>query len=1369
MRTNPHLLSALATVLLLLGPTSVWAAAQVNNDATAMTWTSSSSTGTIKAGDYVQLDGLTMTFGNASDGSTSWTWHSGNTGMIPSQMPSTGGTSGTLITSFSATSPFGTLPTRGCFFRIEATEAGTLTVSAKPSNDAAQKLVFVTMEGSDIVSASVNANIWDATYNYHIETGKTYYLFQLAKSGQLTGYRFTLRGITFEKDFVNAGTNIADRLSQVEASYTASWNYLYAIYDGTRGFGELANTKTWGSWSENRPAEQWLRYAWNADVTVNQVNVYFWSDTETAGGGVAVPESWKIQYYDADASAWMDVTLIDGQEYTCKRQAVNSVQFQSVTTHQLRLVMQAQTNGTTYSALGVTEWEVIGEIDEQNIVYGDYPIQNVDFSKVHLTDRFWKARMQQNQDVTIPIALEQCEKTNRMLNFEKAAAILHGENIGYFDTENTFDDTDIYKILEGMAYSIQTNYSAAMDAKMDELIALVGSAQEPDGYLYTPRTAGQPGHLHSWVGANRWEKDPDLSHELYNCGHLYEAAYAHYISTGKRSLLDIAIKSADLLVKDFLVGGLTYEPGHQIVEMGLVKMYRATGKEDYLKLAKYFLDLRGLKGVMRKEYSQTTKPVIMQDEAVGHAVRAAYMYSGMADVAAIMGDEAYLNAIDKIWSNVIEKKYYITGGIGGKINGEAFADNYVLPNREAYCETCAAIGNVYWNWRMFLLHGEAKYYDVIERTLYNGLISGISLTGDHFFYPNPLASNGTSAVPGRDVVRSEWFGCACCPSNLCRFTASVPGYIYAHRDNDLYVNLYIQGTGEIDMPGGTVRLTQTTEMPWQGAVSIRVDENNAGNFAMRLRLPGWANGQPVPSDLYTYVNAQTSDIEVKVNGTAVSYEMHDGYMTISRTWAAGDVISFELPMDVHKTRANDLVEADRGRLSIERGPMVYCIESPDNAGQDWYLTADADAAPSWTEDMNGLMTLSITEPGTSAAVHQLTAIPYYAWANRGKSNMEVWISTTKAAYPTNISLNSINIVGEREVTVDYYPVNDGWATHTASGYALDDVPTVLNLPLSNFTLDMMYSKTDGQTISRTKSASGGKGFWLIKEGRDGGELFSTANDNHADRRIFLNVDGFYQNDQTMKIGFGQKPSSCQSGIFEIGVYMLTPRDENDQWNAYLVHLKFNLKGSLLDENADYAPEASGITAVTLRRTIKADNWSTLVLPVALTEAQLQDAFGPNVKVAALESATAEQLSFTSVAATQANRPYMIRVDQDFSEATIDGVTINVGTPTQSTTGASFVGSYAALTDIPTGAYFAKDNQLLRAGVGCTMRGTRAYFDVPAAQVKSLSIVIDGDAATGIEKVKNEKCESAVYNLAGQRVEKTQRGVNIVNGKKVMIK
>lgn len=373
----------------------------------------------------------------------------------------------------------------------------------------------------------------------------------------------------------------------------------------------------------------------------------------------------------------------------------------------------------------------------------------------------------------------------------------------------------------------------------------------------------------------------------------------------------------------------------------------------------------------------------MQDEAVGHAVRAAYMYSGMADIAAIMNDKTYLHAVDEIWHNVVEKKYYITGGIGARHAGEAFGSNYELPNLSAYCETCAAIANVYWNWRMFLLHGDSKYYDVIERTLYNGVIAGIGLDGKHFFYPNPLESDGT-------YQRSEWFGCACCPSNLCRFTASVPGYIYAHHNENLYVNLYIQGTADIDMADGAVTLTQTTNMPWEGAVSIEVDkiQNPEREIAMMLRLPGWANGQPVPSDLYSYVNPQNANITVKVNGEATDYTMVNGYMTINRTWTEGDVISFELPMDAHKTVTNELVVDNTDKMSIERGPIVYCIEWPENDNlQNCFMTEAATAQPVWTDDLNGLMKLSITEEGSNG----MTAIPYYAWANRGMGDMKVWI------------------------------------------------------------------------------------------------------------------------------------------------------------------------------------------------------------------------------------------------------------------------------------------------------------------------------------------------------------------------------------------
>lgn len=626
----------------------------------------------------------------------------------------------------------------------------------------------------------------------------------------------------------------------------------------------------------------------------------------------------------------------------------------------------------------------------------DYPIQPVSFTDVRFSDNFWAPRIKVNEEVTIPIALKHCYTTGRVDNFKKAGGLMPG----YFATSLPFDDTDIYKIIEGMAYSIQTYPNERLEAQMDTLIYYIGKAQEDDGYLFTPRTAAEPGKLHGWVGEKRWEKDPDLSHELYNAGHLYEAAVAHFEATGKRSLLDIAVKNADLLVKDFLTGGLAYEPGHQIVEMGLVKMYRATGKREYLDLAKYFLDLKG--NGERGAYCQSHKPVVEQDEAVGHAVRAAYMYSGMADVAALTGNRGYLNAIDRIWENVVEKKYYITGGIGARGEGEAFGDNYELPNMSAYCETCAAIGNVYWNHRLFLLHGEAKYYDVIERTLYNGLISGVSLSGDHFFYPNPLESEGQHS-------RSEWFGCACCPSNVCRFMPSVPGYVYAHKGNRIYVNLFVESEADIELDRNKVHVSQVSDYPWEGDITLTVEPEREGKFELALRLPGWVQDKPVPGDLYTYMSSSKEKAELRVNGKPVKYKLgQDGYIVLSRRWQVGDKVELVLPMKVRRTLARKEVKADEGKVTLERGPIVYCLEWCDNDGQ--VLNAVLEDGAGIEEHyqaglLNGVVSLNIkgkrTRRDIGGAVLEedkmLTAIPYYAWANRGAGEMAVWIPRSAAS------------------------------------------------------------------------------------------------------------------------------------------------------------------------------------------------------------------------------------------------------------------------------------------------------------------------------------------------------------------------------------
>jgi DUF1680 family protein len=611
----------------------------------------------------------------------------------------------------------------------------------------------------------------------------------------------------------------------------------------------------------------------------------------------------------------------------------------------------------------------------------DYPIQPVPFTAVHLHDEFWSPKIEINRTVTIPFAFEQCERNVRLYNFQRAAARLRGEAVT--DTKQSefpFDDTDVYKVIEGAAYSMAVTPDPKLDAYVDKLIEQIAAAQEPDGYLYTTRTLS-PEHPHPWAGPERWVLERELSHELYNLGHLYEAAVAHFQATGKRTLLNVAIKTADLLDRTFGPGKQPIWPGHQITEMGLVKLYRVTGEERYLKLAKFLLDVRGPDGKpgSGREYNQSHQPVIEQREAVGHAVRAVYMYSGMADVAAITGDTSYLTAIDAIWTNVAEKKLYITGGIGSTKDGEAFGPNYDLPNATAYCETCAAIGNVYWNQRMFLLHGDAKYIDVLERSLYNGLISGVSLDGRTFFYPNPLASDGTHA-------RSPWFGCACCPSNICRFMASIPGYFYAQRNDELFVNLYAAGKATLKLPNdNAVTLEQSTQYPWRGDVRIAVLPSQACNFAINLRIPGWARGRVVPSDLYRYVTDPAAAVSVAVNGESVKVEPKSGYVTIRRDWKAGDTIEMNLPMPVQQVQASDKVNADAGRVAIERGPIVYCFEWPDQAGKKpSELVLDAKAGFTDEPLPSGL--------GNGVALRGPAglAIPYYTWANRGKGEMAVW-------------------------------------------------------------------------------------------------------------------------------------------------------------------------------------------------------------------------------------------------------------------------------------------------------------------------------------------------------------------------------------------
>jgi DUF1680 family protein len=614
-------------------------------------------------------------------------------------------------------------------------------------------------------------------------------------------------------------------------------------------------------------------------------------------------------------------------------------------------------------------------------------IVEVPFTNVHLSDNFWLPRIEINRTVSIPSAFRECEKSGRFDNFAIAGGLKEGEHRGDF----SFDDTDPYKVIEGASYSLAVHYDKQLDHYLDSVIAIIASAQEDDGYLTTCVT-NKCYRLSGWWGRSKWEKIN--SHELYNSGHLIESAIAHYRATGKRSFLNVAIKNADLVCKTFGPNeGQIHRPGgHPIIEMALCKLYKVTGNKKYLDGARYFVEETGrcTDGHHPSEYSQDHKPILQQDEIVGHAVRAGYLFSGVADVAALTNDKAYSEALQRIWNNMSSKKLFITGGIGSRAQGEGFGPNYELNNHTAYCETCAAIANVYWNHRMFLATGESKYIDVCERALYNNVLSGVSLSGDLFFYDNPLESDGEHG-------RQRWFGCACCPGNVTRFVASVPNYIYAAQGKDIYVNLYAQGKANI----GSVELEQTTDYPWDGKVRIRLNKGG-GKFSIKLRIPGWLKKHPFGNNLYTYLDAaKTADISV--NGVKVGHDNPD-YVSIDRKWKKGDVIEINFPMEVRRIQANDNAEDDRGKVALERGPVVFCLEGkdqPDNTVFDKYILDSTPIQSHFEKDLlNGVIVLegNAKELQRNGEVKDVRfrAIPYSTWNNRGGDQMEVWIANTPA-------------------------------------------------------------------------------------------------------------------------------------------------------------------------------------------------------------------------------------------------------------------------------------------------------------------------------------------------------------------------------------
>jgi DUF1680 family protein len=615
----------------------------------------------------------------------------------------------------------------------------------------------------------------------------------------------------------------------------------------------------------------------------------------------------------------------------------------------------------------------------------DYPIRPVPFTDVQIEDDFWAPRLETNRKVSIPYAFRQIEETGIVDNF----AIAGGLKQGSYQGGRQYHDSEFFKVIEGASYTLRLTPDTELERYVTKLADLIAAAQEDDGYLYTWRTVDPEGLDVRRCGKTRWS-NLSFGHELYNVGHLYEAALAYYQATGNRTLLDVAVKNAELINKEFGPGRRTAPPGHQEIEIGLCKLYRLTGDERYLKLAKFFLDERGYQHGGRELYGakrQDHKPVLEQDEAVGHAVRAGYMYSAMADVAALTGDERYIKAIDTIWENVVSKKQCITGSVGARHKNEAFGDNYELPNRTAYNETCAAIANMMWNHRLFLLHGDAKYIDVLERVLYNGFLPGVSLSGDKFFYCNPLESDGKWKFNKGWATRFPWSASMCCPTNVTRFLPSLPGYMYAQRDDTVYINLFIGGSGKVRINDNTVLLTQETRYPWDGKVKITVEPERAAEFAIYVRIPGWASNQPVPSDLYRYVKENNGKVTLRVNGRRADLNREKGFAKLRRKWKKGDVIQLSLPMSVRRVLCNERVEENRGKMALERGPIVYCVEWFDNGGKidnikvsddDEFEVACASAA------LGGVNVIKGTKSG-------FLAIPYYAWSHRGVGEMAVWL------------------------------------------------------------------------------------------------------------------------------------------------------------------------------------------------------------------------------------------------------------------------------------------------------------------------------------------------------------------------------------------
>lgn len=626
------------------------------------------------------------------------------------------------------------------------------------------------------------------------------------------------------------------------------------------------------------------------------------------------------------------------------------------------------------------------------------PIQKIEFisfSQVHIMDNFWKPKIDKVATVTLKSCIEQTEiKTPRIRNFEKVARNKGEEHEGIF-----YDDSDVFKALEAMAYSLQTHPSAEMEKKCDEWIDKIAAAQQPDGYLNTWYTL-----------KGLQDRYTDMSmHEDYNAGHMIEAGVAYFNATGKRKLLDVCIKWADHFDSLFGPGKRHWVTGHEELELALVKLYKVTKNEKYLRLSDWLLSERGhgyAKGYTWTDwkdtaYAQDVLPVKQQTQITGHAVRAMYLYTGAADVAAQTGDTGYIKAMRSVWEDVVYRNMYITGGIGSAGSNEGFSVDYDLPNEQAYCETCASVGMVFWNQRMNAMTGNAEYIDVLERSLYNGALDGLSLSGDHFFYGNPLASRGQHQ-------RREWFGTACCPANIARLISSLGDYIYAKSDDAIYVNLFVGSETTVELKQArNVKVSMKTDYPYNGNVQIGIDPFLRSAFKLNIRIPGWSTYSIAPGGLYSLANL-TYDLmgpAVKVNGVTTQYKVENGYIVLERNWKKGDQVEVEFPMEVKMIRSRDELKQDYNRIALQRGPIVYCVEGADNNGKAWNIIVPANTKfetidyKVQDETVKALTAevpvVLVGDDGLSIRTEKrkIIAIPYYTWANRGKNEMQVWLPT----------------------------------------------------------------------------------------------------------------------------------------------------------------------------------------------------------------------------------------------------------------------------------------------------------------------------------------------------------------------------------------